>query len=512
MDRTAMFDRGPRPTATPLTGRPEASADAHVPVRPPGRAERRRARLQQEFGARIGVALLVLVFNELVTLGEATTSVIRLTALAALGLNGPYLLGIGTGHALRAQAYLRTLADVALVTAGLYGAGGLGAAQYLGIHAVVPVYAAIVFSSRACALAVTFATASYLGVVALQLAGVLPFLRPPLPDAWLIVGFNTLALNLVGWLAAGLAHTHRGGRRRLAVLYAELERAHDESQRVNAQIQRASHRYVLSEVVSGVTHEVRDALQGVFGHLWLARHSGSTLAEGTLEHLSQAEQACERAMRIMSTTLDLARRPTVERQPVVLAEIVRRVASLKAVELRRDRIALRVEVPATLPRVPAAPFQLQQVLMDLVANAQDELRGAVGRREIAIVGKETAEGVALEVRDTGGGIPPGHLPHVFEPFYTTRPGASGLGLAVSAGVVESLGGRLTAENRREGGTLFRLSLPAVAPERPTSVPTRPAAASGADGARSGARPGPDRSAARRPAAPGSGCADRAAGG
>jgi signal transduction histidine kinase len=474
MDDIATPMRGHRPpvAAAPMQERARASADERAPVQPSTKAERRQARLRQELRARMGVAALVLVFNELFMLGNETASVIRLTALIALGLNAPYLLAVRTGRALRAQAYLRALVDVALVTAGLYGAGGLGAAQYIGIHAIVPVYTAIVFSSRACGLTVVFATASYLAVVALQLAGVLPFLRPPLPDAWLIAAFNLLALNLVGWLAALLADAYRASRQRLAVLYAELERAHDESLRVNAQIQLASHRYVLSEVVTGVTHEVRDALQGVFGHLWLARRSGSTLSEETLEHLSQAEQACERAMRIMSTTLDLARRPTVEREPVVLAEIARRVASLKAVELRRDRITLQVEVPATLPRVPAAPFQLQQVLVNLVANAQDELRGAVGRREIAIVGKETAEGVTLEVRDTGGGILPNHLPHVFEPFYTTRTGASGLGLAISAGVVESLGGRLTAENRRGGGALFRLTLPAADPGPSTPAPTR----------------------------------------
>jgi two-component system NtrC family sensor kinase len=77
--------------------------------------------------------------------------------------------------------------------------------------------------------------------------------------------------------------------------------------------------------------------------------------------------------------------------------------------------------------------------------------------------------VALEVRDTGGGILPNHLPHVFEPFYTTRAGASGLGLAITAGVVESLGGRLTAENRREGGALFRLTLPTEAPPGHSSL-------------------------------------------
>jgi signal transduction histidine kinase len=440
-----------------------ATVEEGVPA-PAATGVRRREGVRQEFAARIAVSALVLIFNELFTLGFETNSVIRLSALIALGLNVPYLVAIRTGRGLRGQAYFRTLVDVGLITAGLYGAGGLGAAQYIGIHAIVPVYTAIMFSSLACALAVLFATISYLVVVALQMAGVLPFIRPPLPDAWLIAGFNLLVLNIVGWLAAFLADAYRASRQRLDAAYAELEQAHDESLRVNAQIQRASHRYVLSEVVTGVTHEVRDALQGVFGHLWLARRSGPTLPREALEQLTQAEQACERAMRIMSTTLDMARRPAVEREPVILAEIARRVANLKAVELRRDRITLQLDVPTRLPRVPAAPFQLQQVLVNLVANAQDELRGSAGRREITIVGKETTEGVALEVRDSGGGIPPKDLPHVFEPFYTTRPGASGLGLAISAGVVESLGGRLTAENWREGGALFRLTLPIAEPD------------------------------------------------
>jgi signal transduction histidine kinase len=468
--------RGPAETATPVVGRAPAVAGSDTPAPGSAAQARRRARLRQEFGARIGVAALVLLFTELFTFGHETGPVIRLTALIGLGLNVPYFLAVRAGRALRVQAYLRTLVDVGLVTAGLYGAGGLGAAQYLGVHAIVPVYAAIVFSSLACALAVTFATVSYLAVVALQLAGVLPFIRAPLPDVWVIVAFNLLVLNVVGWLAAVLSDAYRDSRHRLAALYAELERAHDESLRVNAQIQRASHRYVLSEVVAGVTHEVRDALQGVFGHLWLARRTRPPLPEATLEQLRQAEDACERAMRIMSTTLDMARRPAVEREPVALADVVSRVATLKAVELRRDRVTLHVEVPATLPRVVGAAFHLQQVLVNLVSNAQDELRGKVGRREIAIVAKETAEGVVLEVRDTGGGILPGHLPRVFEPFYTTRAGASGLGLAVSAGVVESLGGRLTAENGREGGALFRLTLPAVPSAPSTARPTRSAIA------------------------------------
>src|SRR5688572_8347553 len=161
--------RGPGPTAAstpavergttaPAAAAPAAAAPAAAaPVRAVDAAARRRRRgLRQEFAARIGVVTVVLVFNEIFTLGHETSSVIRLTALIGLGLNALYLAAIRAGRGLRVQAYLRTLVDVGLITAGLYGAGGLGAAQYIGIHAIVPVYAAIVFSSVACALAVVF--------------------------------------------------------------------------------------------------------------------------------------------------------------------------------------------------------------------------------------------------------------------------------------------------------------------------------------------------------------------
>jgi signal transduction histidine kinase len=468
--RLALRAHGFASVGGPRAGAVEESAAAdRTPAAASAEAQRRRQGLRQEITVRITVTAIVLAFNQLFDLEPETASVIRLTALIGLGMNVPYLVAIRTGRALRAQAYLRTLVDVALTTAGLYGAGGLGAAQYIGIYAIVPVYTAIVFSSLACVLAVVFATVSFLALAMLQVSGVLPFIVPPLPGAWTIAGFNLVVLNIVGWLAAIIADGYRTSRQRLTVLYGELERAHDQSLQLNTQLHLSTRRYVLSEVVAGVTHEVRDALQGAFGHLWLARRGGPPLPVEALEHLSQVEQACDKAMRIMSTTLDMSRRPDPERQPVVVGEVVRRVAELKAVELRRARISLSVDVPDTLPLVLGTSLELQQVLLNLVVNAQEELRGSPGRRKITIVGRREVDRVLLDVCDTGQGIPPGVLPHVFEPFYTTKPASAGLGLAMSAGIAESLRGTLTAENRREGGALLRLTLPAVIP-----APTTPA--------------------------------------
>jgi C4-dicarboxylate-specific signal transduction histidine kinase len=424
-------------------------------------SERRHRRVRQEFAVRATVCALVLLFNEAVAADLMMTAIIRLTALIGLLLNLPYHLAVRSGVRLRAQAYARMLIDVGLMTAGLYGAGGLGAAQYIGIYAIVPVYTAFVFSTRACVVATGFATVGYLLVVTAQaLLGCLPFTRPPTPDAWLVAAFNLLVLNIVGCLAGLLAEAYRVSRQRLAVLYRELERAHDEALKLNTELQDAARRSVLGDVVAGVTHEVRNALQGAFGHLWLARRTGQPLSPEAASHLDQAEYACENAMRIIRSTLDMARQPAPERERVSLADVVRRVSELKAVELRRDGISLERDVPDTLPAVLASPYQLQQVLLNLIANAQDELRESGGRRTIVITGRAAVGQVALEVRDTGPGIAPNVLPHVFEPFYTTKAEGSGLGLPISAGIVESFGGTLTAENRREGGgAVFRVMLP-----------------------------------------------------
>ena len=257
------------------------------------------------------------------------------------------------------QAYIRMLVDVALLTAGLYGAGGLAAAPYLAVYMVVPVYAAFVFSSRASAVATMFATVSYLTIVVLQTAGLLGFTHPPAPDAAVVAAFNLLVLNIVGWLAALLAEAYRAGRQRLTALNVELERAHDESLRMNSQIQRAARRYVLGEVVAGVTHEVRNALQSAFGHLWLAARKPGMPPEA-IEHLKQVEEACEDAMRILKNTLDLALRRSRPAARVVLAEVVVTWPRSRASISPGRHHAAHVDVPESLPLVRGAAFQLDK--------------------------------------------------------------------------------------------------------------------------------------------------------
>jgi two-component system sensor histidine kinase HydH len=452
------------PAPSPALSR-EPRPDAVIPLAP-AREEReerprRKRALRQELIVRLLVGALILLFNEFFTVAADARGIIRVTALIALALNLPYFLAAHTGVASRAQAYVRMCLDIVFITVGLYAAGGVAAAQYVAAYTIVAVYTGMMFSAHACLVATAFATLSFITVAVLQTEGVLPLPRAPLPGAWEIVGFNLLVLNIVGCMAAILSEAYRQSRQRLHGLNAELERAHDEAQRLNGHIQQAARLSVLGDVVGGVTHEVRNVLQSVFGQLWMARRKLREAPADVAEHLDEIEASCEAAMRIIRTTLDMARQPPAGAERVLLAGIAERVAQLKAYELRRDHITLSLEFEAGMPAVTAAAFQLQQVLLNLVSNAHDELRQVGGRRDIVIAGFVQGADCVVEVRDNGRGIPSKALARIFEPFFTTKPSGTGLGLAISAGIVESLGGRLSAGNRNQGGAAFRIALPAA---------------------------------------------------
>ena len=113
-----------------------------------------------------------------------------------------------------------------------------------------------------------------------------------------------------------------------------------------------------------------------------------------------------------------------------------------------------------IPAVHGVAFQLQQVLLNLITNAQQALREKrAAPRAIEIVGTVDDGQAVVEVRDSGPGIPPETLPRLFTPFFTTKADGTGLGLTVSTAIIRDHGGTLTAHNRSAGGAVFRIELP-----------------------------------------------------
>ena len=420
--------------------------------------------IRHELAVRAAVSTLILVFNEVAGIGpgERGAAFVRALALVSLLLNGPYYVLARTGWRPRVQAYLRMLVDVTLVTLALYSAGGLAAAHDLSVYVIIPVYTALVFSSTASLVATAYATFSYLIVVTAQLMGWLPMSRVPAPNAGAIVAFNLLVLNVVGVLAAWLAEQYRQSRREVLTLYQELERAHDASMRLAGEIQRTARLYALGEVVAGITHEMRNVLMAATSHTYLLRKRLGPADSESQRHAEHIEHGLANAARILSNVLQTARQPSNERVRMALPEVARRVVDLKSYDARRDGITLRAEFAPAFPPVVAVPFQIEQVLLNLVTNAHEALRESSVRGAIVITGVVAGGYAIAEVRDTGPGIPADVLPRIFEPFYTTKTAGTGLGLAISAGIVHDCGGELTAANQPEGGAVFRVALPVAA--------------------------------------------------
>jgi C4-dicarboxylate-specific signal transduction histidine kinase len=126
-------------------------------------------------------------------------------------------------------------------------------------------------------------------------------------------------------------------------------------------------------------------------------------------------------------------------------------------------VSVRTQFAQGLPRVQGDRVQLQQVLLNLIINAIEAMNDVrEEERELFISTRNGPDGVSVEVRDSGPGLAPATLDHVFEAFYTTKPDGLGMGLSICRSIVEEHGGRLRASANLLRGASFQFALPAIA--------------------------------------------------
>jgi signal transduction histidine kinase len=230
--------------------------------------------------------------------------------------------------------------------------------------------------------------------------------------------------------------------------------------RLSSELVHAEKLSAVGELASGVAHEINNPLTTILGlsQLMLGRPD---VPPAVRERVTLVADEASRAARIVQNLLLFARHYPPERRPCSLADAVNRVIELKAYQLEQDQIRVTTDL-ASCPAVWADENQIQQVLLNLVQNAQQAMARQDGERTLHIRVRPRDDRVAIELLDTGPGIAPHVLPRIFDPFFTTKgPGeGSGLGLSVSYGIVGQHGGRLYAENRPEGGAMFVVELPA----------------------------------------------------
>ncbi|MBZ0157418.1 MAG: HAMP domain-containing protein [Alphaproteobacteria bacterium] len=218
----------------------------------------------------------------------------------------------------------------------------------------------------------------------------------------------------------------------------------------------------LGRMAAGVAHEINSPLTGIvtFAHLMLKRVPPGNAED--IEDLNVIISQAERCSTIIKGLLGFSRRTASEKTRVNLNTLVENTLNLVKNQSKFHNIAFDIQLVPALPEVVIDPNQVQQVFLNLLINAADAMEE---RGKITISsGMAEEEGIRfarLAFADTGPGISRENLGKIFEPFFTTKPAGkgTGLGLAVSYGIIEKHGGQIQVESEEGKGTTFFIKLP-----------------------------------------------------
>ena len=215
----------------------------------------------------------------------------------------------------------------------------------------------------------------------------------------------------------------------------------------------------IGEVVSGVAHEISNPLQSVMGLADVMLH-GRLEADARAD-LDRMHSEVDRAGNIIRSLRMFVRRAPFDRRPVDLNVTVRKALAMRRAELERRRIQVVDQCAADVPSVYATRDDLQQVVWQLVVNAEEAMTRGGGRTlTLRTASQRAGAAVTLEVIDEGPGVPLHLVGRIFEPFFSTKPvgDGQGLGLSVAFGIVAAHGGSLELVPTQRGAC-FRVTLP-----------------------------------------------------
>ncbi|HKQ60002.1 MAG TPA: ATP-binding protein, partial [Candidatus Polarisedimenticolaceae bacterium] len=214
------------------------------------------------------------------------------------------------------------------------------------------------------------------------------------------------------------------------------------------------------EVARHVAHEVKNPLAPIRltvenlrrARLQAPERFEALFDEGTATILEEVEQL----RRMVAEFSEFARLPPPARQPVRIDRLIDAVLDLHAAE---DGVVFSRRYDPQMPAAPLDPDQLSQALKNVVGNAVDAVRGAGRPGRIEVVAALERSTLRVEVADNGPGLSVEAARRIFTPYYTTKPGGTGLGMAITHRIVTEHGGTISAANRSEGGVRVTLRLP-----------------------------------------------------
>jgi two-component system NtrC family sensor kinase len=257
----------------------------------------------------------------------------------------------------------------------------------------------------------------------------------------------------------------------------ERERAAAQLQQQQEALLQREKLAAMGSLLASVAHELNNPLAIIVTQ---ADNLREEFGSGpSAELLAEITQAADRCKRLVQNFLMLVRHHPPERVAVDLNALITRTMELLVPSLRVDNIAVCLRLAASLPPLRADPHQIQQVVVNLVTNAQQALRDVTTPRQLTLSTRYDPLCLRLtfEVVDTGPGIPLALQGRIFEPFFTTKPLGigTGLGLSLCRGILEGHGGTISVTSAPGQGATFRIELPAKEGPETLFAPPDPAA-------------------------------------
>ena len=246
---------------------------------------------------------------------------------------------------------------------------------------------------------------------------------------------------------------------------SERKRNEDALRKAQADLMRVSRLTTMGELAGSIAHEVNQPLgaivmNGETGLRVLSRPDADI--DKARELMKRVASDAKRASGIIDRIRAMATRRVPEQVPLSLAEVIEESISFLRYELQSRGVSVGLELAPNLPHVVGDRTQLQQVIMNLAINAVQAMAPTEQTRpRILIRAVLTDDEMArCTVEDSGPGIDPSHLPHLFDSFFTTKESGIGIGLAISRSIIETHGGQLRADNDSTlGGARFSFTLP-----------------------------------------------------